>query len=256
MKSSDQIISILVAAYKAEHWLEECCSSVLNQTLPEEVSLELLIGVDGCRDTLDKAKSLSSPHVRVIYSESNVGTYTMFNTLMQFARGSRICRFDADDVMRDGYVQELWSELERGVDIATSWCVFVDEHLKPTCCVPVLPDYCDPNGEFRAASEGQFMMKRQVYDRLGGFMPWQCSADTEFHLRAQGLGMKSSTVEEFLFYRRIHSESLTTHPDTHMLSTRRQHYFRIIRHKEASLSRLGNNLAIQPVTASSVKKYW
>jgi hypothetical protein len=52
-------ISVIIAAYNADKFIEECLDSVFNQTyFVDNEYYEVLVGVDGCEKTLDKLKMI------------------------------------------------------------------------------------------------------------------------------------------------------------------------------------------------------
>ena len=166
-------VSVLIAAYKAERWLEQCILSVQAQTLPAGVALEVLIGIDGCASSLAAAKRLVAGNVKVFNSPKNNGPFVMFNTLMQFSTGDWICRFDADDVMHTDFLLEQMQRLSGDANITMTWSIFVDEHLRPTSIILANENFRPARGENRKGAEGCFILERQVWDRLGGFRPWR-----------------------------------------------------------------------------------
>lgn len=217
-------LSVLIAAYKAERWLEQCIQSVQAQRLPAGVALEILVGVDGCASSLAVAKRLVAGNMKVFYSPENNGPFVTFNTLMRFASGEWICRFDADDVMHPDFLAEQLRRLGGDVNMTLTWSIFTDECLQPTSIILAHDDYRPARGEHRRGGEGCFVLERQVWGRLGGFRPWRCGADTDFRDRVIASGLNISVVEKFLSYRRVHENSLTAHPATNFESDLRKRY--------------------------------
>ncbi|MGI9276306.1 MAG: glycosyltransferase family 2 protein [Endozoicomonas sp.] len=214
-------VSVLIAAFQAESWLQDCLDSVLKQSLPTAWQMEVLLGVDGCRKTLEAARSYNDPRIRILYLSHNRGTYITFNTLMQHATGDLICRFDADDVMLEGFLSQQIPILESGKDITMTWSIYTDAELKPTSHVLAHEVYHPKNGLNRRGTEGQFIIWRYVWEALGGFRAWRCGADTEFFIRLGHAGFRHTVVEDFLYLRRTHHQSLTTDSRTNFQSPRR-----------------------------------
>ncbi len=214
-------LSVLIAAFDARRWLGDSLDAVFGQKLPAGWRLQVLLGIDGCADTLDYIKAAPYPGLVVVHLRRNRGTYVTFNTLMRYADGDLIARFDADDVMCDGYLAAHIEALENGADLSMSWSIYTDEHLRPTSVVPALPDYRPENGERRMGTDGQFVARRAIWQRLGGFRPWRCTADSEFVIRAQAAGFRTVVLEQFLYLRRTHARSLTTDPATNYQSDTR-----------------------------------
>lgn len=245
-----KLLSVLVAAYRADRWLPECLASIAKQKLPADCNIEVLIGVDGCDATRVQALACKTDYTRVITMRANNGTYITFNTLMEHAKGDYISRFDADDVMRPGYLLAQLERLKAGADMTMTWSTYTDVHLKPTDYVISHKNYHPKGGLRRGGSEGQFMIKRTVWEALGGFYPWPCAADTDFRDRAKIAGFNVDIVERFLYYRRTHHDSLTAHPTTNFESPIRKKLERkreqlVLAYEAAKIP-----IKISPVTAA------
>jgi hypothetical protein len=63
-------------------------------------------------------------------------------------------------------------------------------------------------------------MKHWVFDYFGGFLPWKCSADEEFKNRVKKF-INVLTLNESLFLRNIHPNSLTQLNETNFSSKER-----------------------------------
>lgn len=243
-------VSVLVAAYRAEKWLDECIASVRNQRLPDDWCCELLIGVDGCRATETAAQKHRHADLKIISMAGNFGTYVTFNTLMQYASGDFIARFDADDVMRQGYLAGHIGRLQQGVDMSMSWSIYTDAELTPTDHVAAHPNYHPRGGLNRRGTEGQFVLRRTVWERLGGFRPWRCAADSDFLQRVRYAGFRVSVIREFLYYRRTHPDSLIAHPATNFSSALRLGFEKVRANLVREYQNNTANLKIEPVSGS------
>ena len=243
-------LSILVAAYRAEKWLAECILSIQNQYLPDGWCCEVLVGVDGCEATGKVAVQFDQDNLKVISMVKNVGTYVTFNTLMQYATGQLICRFDADDVMRDDYLAKQIDRLQQGADMTMTWSIYTDAELTPTAHVGAHPNYHPPWGLNRRGTEGQFMIRWAVWDRLGAFRPWRCAADSDFLERVKHAGFNVSVVEEFLYYRRTHPDSLIAHPKTNFSSELRTGLEKVRADLVLEYQRSTTSLKVEPVLGS------
>ena len=72
------------------------------------------------------------------------------------------------------------------------------------------------------------MMRKEVWEKLGGFKPWKCAADSEFFTRAKFFGFKKAAIHQHRYMRRVHENSLTQLKDTAIKSDVRQEYVDII----------------------------
>jgi glycosyltransferase involved in cell wall biosynthesis len=172
---------------------------------------------------LQLTQAIHSPELSVFYLQKNSGTYLTFNTLMRYATGELICRFDADDVMEPGYLSAQIQAIEQGMDMTMTWSIYTDAKLVPTSYVLAHEVYHPDQGLNRRGSEGQFVIRRDVWQRLGGFRAWRCGADTDFFKRLRIAGFSHTVIPEFLYFRRTHEQSLTVHPDTNFKSPFRKY---------------------------------
>ena len=240
-------ISILIAAYQAERWLEQCIASIAAQSLPEGWMLELLLGIDGCDPTLQTAKRLKSQHLKIVSLKENSGPYITFNTLIKLATGELICRFDADDVMMPGFIAKQIPCFLEGVDMTMTWGMATDEKMQPISDTGSQRIHRQAASGHRKLAEGNFIIKHSIFDTLGGFQPWRCGADTDFRSRVKALGLTISVVEQFLYYRRRHENSLTAHPATNFDSQLRKEIIAMTEDYLEGYRQLVRPIKIEPI---------
>jgi glycosyltransferase involved in cell wall biosynthesis len=242
-------ISILIAAWQAQDWLKDCLNGVFQQCLPEGWGMQVLLGIDGCAKTYDVIPTLDFPDLEIVWLEQNCGTYVTFNTLMPFAKGELIARFDADDVMQPGYLAAHIAAIEAGSDMTLTWSIYTDLQLHPTSHVLAHEVYHPENGLNRRGAEGQFVIRSEFMHGLGGFRPWRCGADTDFFKRVRAAGFRSSVIEQFLYLRRTHHHSLTVNPETNFKSPYRLCVQKLAKHYEQQYQSGQRRIAIKPVRA-------
>lgn len=213
--------SIIVTAYKTAKYLSECIQSILAQTFFEKHNeWEILIGVDGCEETLTVARSIAkrSSHIKVYMMNKNVGTYVTSNTLISLSKYDKIIRFDSDDIM----IEHLVSSVDKYSDefdiVRFKKIDFVDGHKGRR--VP---------SRKRRIPHGVMMIKRSTIDLLGGYKSWPCSADTDLLTRARANeDIKIKLMHRSLFYCRKRADSLTCSISTGLGSELRQRYSSMI----------------------------
>ncbi len=90
-------VSVLVAAYNAQQYIEKCLQSLLTQTLTD---LEVLCVDDASTDNtphiLDEAAARDN-RLKVLHLKENGGQAKARNIALQMAEGDYICMLDSDD---------------------------------------------------------------------------------------------------------------------------------------------------------------
>jgi hypothetical protein len=208
--------SIVVTAYKTADYIEECLDSIESQSYFKGYDdFEVLVGVDGCQETLDKLLEIRKKYrnLSVYMMLENSGTYITTNTLISQATKDYIIRFDSDDVMREFLVKQVADNLHSDV-LRLSYNNF------------------RTGGAVEAkvnVAHGIMCIKRKVIDEIaGGYQAWKCGADTEFIQRVSGL-VSVSVLKDSVFYRRLHQQSLTLNPSTCFESDLRKSYKKMIK---------------------------
>lgn len=219
--------TVVIAAYNAAPWLRQCLESVASQQLPHGWRGRILLGIDACTATLMVARKLSIPGLTLRYFPSRVGPYVIFNSLAcSLARDSNVLvRFDADDLMLNDYLHRQLDILDPYVpNITQTWSCYTGPDLRPLSAPVSNGSKTRADGRRFAPSDGQFLMTYSAWNRLGGFQPWWCHADTEFLKRAALSSIKRSVVPQHLYIRRIHTGSLTQSREMGYRSAMRDYY--------------------------------
>ena len=106
----NELISIIIPIYKVEEYLDECISSVINQTYTK---LEIILVDDGSPDSCPKmcddwAKKDS--RIRVIH-KTNGGLSDARNAGIEVATGEYIAFVDSDDYIKPDMIAKLYAAL-------------------------------------------------------------------------------------------------------------------------------------------------
>lgn len=188
-------ITICITAYKAKKYIKETLDSILVQTwFKTHDNYEVLVGIDGCEETLDYLKTIQEnyPHLKVLMMDTNRGTYITTNTLINEAKYNNIIRFDSDDIMLPNMVEKIMRCAEN--------CDIIRYYLQ------------DFGADYKKyVSDGSCFFKKSFMLKFGGYQPWKCSADTEMKKRLRKFGHHKQ-INDVLFLRRTHNESLTRKP--------------------------------------------
>ena len=161
--------SIIITAYNASKYIEECLDSIENQTyFKDNDNYEILIGVDGCQDTLDTLNSIKNKfrNLKIYMMNSNKGTYITTNTLITLAKYNNIIRFDSDDIMDKNLVSTVAYNKKDYDIVVLGYVNFEDDKISN-----------------RLELGGIVYFKKEIMKIAGGYQPWICAADTELLIR-------------------------------------------------------------------------
>jgi len=202
-----KLCAITISAYKCKDYIMECINSIKSQEIPEDWDIDLRIGVDGCQETSDILIKNNIPHY---WSDENVGTYIIRNSLIYIKPADVYIYFDADDVMLDGYIEEnIHGALNHTLFMSRK--INTNEELIPL-------KTCNLIDEGRG---GAMSFTHNLLTKLGGYHSFRCSSDCDFVNRAKRLEYIRVLSEKQLYYRRRHKNSLTLSPETKVNSSYR-----------------------------------
>ncbi|WP_049945043.1 glycosyltransferase family 2 protein [Butyrivibrio sp. AC2005] len=131
----NRLISVIVPVYNVEKYLNECISSIVNQTYK---SFELILIDDGSTDSSGKKCDMwatKDPRITVIHQE-NGGLSAARNAGLDAMSGEYVCFVDSDDSISSVFLERLASEIERsGADF-----VFCDIDSDKLCNADIKTD--------------------------------------------------------------------------------------------------------------------
>ena len=221
IKTTNEKLSIIIPTFGNPVYLDECLKSVV--TSIKNLPCEILVGVDNCQETFDFIINNSFDNrIRFFKFEKNVGPYIIKNSLSKISKSDYILFFDSDDIMTEQLIQDIMN--------------------KKITHALIKPMYLDFNGYVKNINkvinitntygEGVFGVDKKLFLNMNGFEGWKCAADSDLMSRLYKNKVKLTHTKKIGFYRRIHSNSLTQHPDTNMSSKIRSNYSSISRRKK------------------------
>ena len=227
-------VSVLMSAWKSKNYIEQAICSVLDQKLPKGMEIELIVGVDNCKETYEVVKKINDSRVGILFMNQNVGTYKTFNTMLKYASGDFIFRFDSDDILGEDCLYHALSHLIINPELTATQLrlVVMNEDMRK----PLIPSWIKCPLTFRAA--GQVLWRASdLRNKLGAYLPWTCAADTEILSRAKHMNLNIDHTELAYFCYRKHPHALTVKKDTSPRSQERKSNLSYIKLKEQSYGR-------------------
>lgn len=187
-------VSILITCFNKEEYLDECVSSVLDQTFKPK---EIIVVHDACENPAHHSATTS------IMLPKNVGVNTARDIAFSYSTGKFILFLDADDKISPDYIQKM-------IDIKTD-IAYPDMFLwyvhgkyggdnKLICTPPITAQ----NMWHHCQIPITCLMTREVYKKLGGFHQFDVYEDWDFWIRAMIAGFKFKKAQTLLWYRQIH----------------------------------------------------
>ena len=131
-------ISVIVAVYNTEKYVERCLNSLLNQTYQ---NLEIIVVEDGSIDNSKKVlkKYADNKKIKIIYNKKNSGLSYSRNVGLENVTGDYIGYIDSDDYVDLDYYEKLMHAIiDNKADIAICDMKVVDEETNTEtvsrCC--------------------------------------------------------------------------------------------------------------------------
>lgn len=191
-------LSVIIPCRNAAPYLEAALKSARDQSTPPD---EIIVIDDGSTDD-SAAIAAAMPSVR-LHRQPPLGIGTARNVGLEQARGSIIAFLDADDLWPADSLRVRLQVLEAasGIDGA---CGRTEQFLSPELAVEKSPPV--PSGAATARLAGATLLRRSVFDRIGGFDPKLALGDMmDLVARMDEAGMRIATVDDIVLRRRIHA---------------------------------------------------
>ena len=106
-----RMISVCMATYNGERWIEEQLKSILSQLGEGD---EVVLVDDGSSDsTLDKVERFADSRVHIFRNDNNLGEVQTFQKALAYARGDVLFLCDQDDVWYPGKVSRVMQAFDK-----------------------------------------------------------------------------------------------------------------------------------------------
>lgn len=186
-------VSVLITCYNKEKYLDECVQSVLRQT---RIPKEIIIVHDGCEEPM------AHVHATTIILKENIGVSKSRHEAFRFSTGKLILFLDGDDVLSPDYLEKMTMTIYRGADMSYPDTFFWTEHGNKLMIAPGKIDPRFVEQHEKVVVPVTCLMKREVYEKVGGFREWSVLEDVDFWVRALACGFKFRKSQTLLWYRR------------------------------------------------------
>ncbi len=207
------LVSVVVPVYNAGRYLRSALGSIIDQTYSD---WEMICIDDGSNDSSSEVLdefARQYPRIQVVH-QANAGIVAALNRGCSLARGTFICRMDADDIaMQDRIALQVAYMHEHPNCVATGGAILSMDADAMPLGIQRLPREHDQivsnllnrhTGLFHPTS----MIRRSAFEAVGGYRPeYQWIEDHDLWLRLSRLGALNNSDKVVLCYRQ-HASSV------------------------------------------------
>lgn len=227
MSTDNPLISILMPYYKFEDMLVEAVNSVRAQTYS---NWELIV-VDDCSPTVaakDALATINDARIKIFRHPENLGNAQARNTAASHSKGDFFLPLDSDDLLSPDYIEKTLNAIKKNSGCSAA---FTDVSI-----FGMHTGLYTPRADLGDIFCGHYphntlLMKREVYESVGGYKRFESIVDTEFWISAIEIGTKFTHVPEPLYHYRRHENSFSRTK----VSIRRD-WLKVLLHHQQSLA--------------------
>lgn len=229
-------LSIVIATFNNVKFIDESLTSITNNC--NNIEYEILVGIDGCEKTLEYVNEnyKNNDKIKFYFFSETRGPFIVKNTLISETKYENILFFDSDDILMNDSINLIMKYLQEYEVVRFNFLNFNEPNRRS---LEKSTDYAN----------GVFAIKKYLFIRVGGFEPWLCGADTEFGWRVDRNTEKIKQLQNHIFYRRRHPDSLTRKLETSLVSKTRAEYRKIMYKK------VEDNTICEPITLFKTTEY-
>lgn len=212
----NELISVIMSTYnETEQQLSASIRSILHQSY---ANLEFIIVNDNpnngdLRAILAKYAQEDS-RIVLVENPQNIGLVNSLNRAISYTHGRYIARMDADDIATVNRLSRQLSYLKNNeLDFVGGQIHFIDEEsnsLKYTMKIPTLHDQIRRGMRWGGCiPHPTWLLKREVYEVLGGYRQIPHCEDYDFILRALKVGFRVGNVPFVVLNYRIRTTGIS-----------------------------------------------
>jgi glycosyltransferase involved in cell wall biosynthesis len=211
--------SVMIPAYNCSPYIRETILSVLLQD-PGKEKMQIVVVDDASTDEDIASLVVEMGKGRIDYfrQPSNVGSVRNFETCLNLSTGKYIHLLHGDDKIMPGYYETMEKLFEQFPSAGAAFCSFdhIDEkgeliyHTATYAKEPdLLPHFMDLITRKQIVQYSSITVKREVYEKLGGFFGVDYGEDWEMWARI-GERYPIAYSPEILAAYRVHQNSISS----------------------------------------------
>lgn len=210
-------MDIIYVSYNSEKWIERCFGSVLKSEYDLKKVNIYVVDNHSSDHTLEKLKKIKPEmeeqvgSFQVIESQENLGFGRGNNLGFSKGNSELVCFFNIDTELLPDTLKELEQAVKASDEKTAMWELrqFPYEHPK---------NYDPLTGETTWSSGAAFAMKREIYEKLGGFDEkiFMYAEDVDLSWRLRSFGYKIRYVPKSVIMHYSYEEAGEVKPNQHV----------------------------------------
>jgi glycosyltransferase involved in cell wall biosynthesis len=210
--------SVMIPVYNCAAFLQDTLESVLAQALDEDsMQIEVIDDASTDADVASLVQEVGKGRIKYYRQAQNLGSLRNFETCLNRARGHLVHLLHGDDRVRPGYYQKMNDLFSRFPEAGAAFCRFhyIDEkgqalynHQAESDVEEILDNWLVRLGQQQRIQYCSISVKREVYEKLGGFYGVTYGEDWEMWMRIARQYPMAYTPEVLADYR-IHAQSIS-----------------------------------------------
>jgi glycosyltransferase involved in cell wall biosynthesis len=210
--------SVMIPAYNCYPTLRETITSVLDQDPGKEVmQIEVVDDASNDGDIKALVEELGKGRIEYFLQSKNVGSLANFETCINRARGHLVHILHGDDRVRQGYYERISSLFKNHPHVGAAFCRYATigengnvlwDHGKEMNEDGVLENWLHKIASRQRLQYCTITVKREVYEKLGGFYGVTYGEDWEMWVRIAAHYDVAYTPEILAEYR-VHTNSIS-----------------------------------------------
>lgn len=223
------LVSVVIPSYNHGTYVMSAVESVLGQSFKK---VELIVVDDGSRDdSVDLLRQVRDPRFS-LHVQENQGAHAAINRGLSLCQGDYIAILNSDDVFHRDRIAECLAAMDSGrADLACSWIEIIDangagkgikrgwQNMRPGWASGAGEQGFWNRDDFTlnllstnfVSTTSNIVMRRSVYNRIGGMRNLRYAHDWDFMLRAAA-EVECTLVPAPLMQYRLHgANTISTH---------------------------------------------
>lgn len=210
--------SVMIPVYNCAQYIPETLESVLAQNIaPEHMQIEVIDDASTDADVEALVKSIGKGRVKYFRQTENVGSLQNFVTCINRAQGQVVHILHGDDRVGKGYYNKLEELFHKYPEAGAAFCryTYIDEKgqksfdQRPEMKEDgILKDWLLKISEYQRIQYAAISVRREVYEKLGGFYGVNYGEDWEMWVRIARYYPVAYTPQILADYRK-HASSIS-----------------------------------------------